>query len=732
MTDSMHKLREASLVQHAAHLENGEERTDRYVLHSTGTANVPKISLKRGDIFMVADVRGDLRETEQETGIFWQGTRFLRTCDLFLAGLPLQHLSHTVADEGDRCQIDLCNSSFPADAEATVQQGTIHVRREIILDGRQIIQRIIVTSYHPRFVEVLLGLKIGADFRDILEIRGMTRSRRGKLPPPQMHPDTLIYRYHGLDNVVRETHLTLSPPVTHTIPEGVFWNLTLQDRQPVTIEVVTDLNEEDPPGSANGSHNGQPAPEVAIPAETHTDNVFFDRLLKRSMYDLSMMSTLTPEGFYPYGGIPWYVCPFGRDGLITSLEFMPWFPEVARGTLAFLAAHQGKQFDSFTEEEPGKILHEFRHGEMANLREIPFVPYYGTIDATPLFIMTMESYIRWTDDQEFLRQLWPHVEAAARWMIECGDIDGDGFLEYRRKLDSGLINQGWKDSWDAVSHADGTLAEAPIALCEVQGYAYAAYRGMGYLLRRLGRQKEARQWSNRAEALRDAFFEQFWWEEEGMPYMALDGQKRPCKVVASNAGHCLWTGIIPSEHADRTIERLTRDDMYTEWGVRTLSAGAARYNPMSYHNGSVWPHDTAIAGAGFARYMRKDAAGMLLGNLFGISLYYERARLPELLCGFPRHHGYGPTQYPVACWPQSWAAGAPYLLLSAVLGFQPAAEKDRLTLDRPMLPDWLNEMDLPDVRLGNHTIHLHLTLHKGATAIHAVDSGGADIHITAR
>ncbi|HKD76419.1 MAG TPA: amylo-alpha-1,6-glucosidase, partial [Ktedonobacterales bacterium] len=410
---------------------------------------------------------------------------------------------------------------------------------------------------------------------------------------------------------------TLSPPVTHIIKDGVFWHLIVTPHQPIHLQITTDLIEHGPAEgqrSRQRSHPKSAHPVLRDRPAIHTDNVFFDRLLKRSIYDLGMVSTLTPHGFFPYAGVPWYACPFGRDGLITSIEFMPWFPEVARGTLAFLAEHQGTKEDPFTEEEPGKILHEYRRGELANCREIPFIPYYGTIDATPLFIMALEHYIRWTDDLKLLHLLWPNAEAAAQWMIAYGDCDGDGFLEYQRIMETGLNNQGWKDSWDAISHQNGALADPPIALCEVQGYAYAAFAAMSYLAHRMGKEQDAAQWRSRADQLREHFLRDFWWEEEGTFYLALDGHKDPCKVVASNAGHCLWTGIADDEMAARVVRRLMRDDMYTEWGIRTLSSQAARYNPMSYHNGSVWPHDTAIAAAGFARYGHKEDAGVLLGN----------------------------------------------------------------------------------------------------------------------
>ena len=463
-----------------------------------------------------------------------------------------------------------------------------------------------------------------------------------------------------------------------------------------------------------------------------SDNVFFNRLLTRGMHDLVMMTSLMPEGPLPYGGVPWYVCPFGRDALITSLEFLPWFPEIARGTLGFLAAHQGSSVNEFTEEEPGRILHEYRTGEMANCREIPFIPYYGTVDATPLFLIALGKYIRWTNDLEFLRDHWHNAEAAARWITDYGDRDGDGFVEYAKVSGTGLVNQGWKDSWDAVTHADGTLAPPPVALCEVQGYVYAAYQELSYLARRLERHELAAWYDQKASQLRENFLERFWWEEEHVFYLALDGQKNPCRVVSSNAGQCLWTGIVPASLAAPMVNRLMARDMYTGWGIRTLSTTAARYNPMSYHNGSVWPHDTALIGAGFAQYGRTAEVGELLGNLFGASIHYGGSRLPELFCGFARSGGYGPTRYPVACSPQSWAAGAPFLLLSSILGLQPEAEHQRLTLVSPTLPSWMNSLELGRLRLGHQELRLSFERSERGTSVILADASEIEVHVVPR
>jgi glycogen debranching enzyme len=714
---------------------NEVEATDPYVLRGSASTTVEKIALKHGDAFMVTDARGDLPASEQETGLFWHGTRFLRSCDLFLEGLPLVTLSHSISDEEGSCQVDLTNPFLPLAQEAGVYQGMIHVGRLLELQGHQLAETLLVTSFEPEPVELTLGLKTGADFRDIFEVRGLRRVERGEVEEPQIERDHMLFSYHGRDNIERRTRVMLDPPAERVVNDAVFWRLRLQRGETQRIQIRVAVSEE-----AAADHGARRSinmsetvpPDFAQPNVVISDNVFFNRVLSRGTHDLVMLSTMTPEGLYPYGGVPWYVCPFGRDALITSQEFVPWFPEVARGTLAFLAAHQGTKFDEFTEEEPGRILHEYRRGEMANCREIPFIPYYGTIDANPLFLITLESYIRWTDDLELLQRLWPNAEAAATWMREYGDRDHDTFLEYARVSDKGLVNQGWKDSWDSVSYADGRLAEAPISLCEVQGYAYAAYLAMSYLATRLGKLEEAARWRRAAEALQDNFVRHFWWEREDVCYLALDGQKEPCDVVSSNAGQCLWTGILPEELAQRMIDRLQREDMYTEWGIRTLSAAAARYNPMSYHNGSVWPHDTALVGAGFARYGRKADAGRLLGNLFGVSLFYEGARLPELFCGFSRRRGYAPTRYPVACSPQSWAAGAPFLLLSALLGFEPEAERQRLMLRRPVLPDWLEELELQDLRLGQQRAHLRIVRSGDDTAVKLTEDMGIDVHVLPR
>lgn len=693
----------------------------------SGALALQRITLKSGDAFLVAGTSGDLLPTNKEAGLFWHGTRFLQLCHITLQGHGPVLLSHALAEMGNACQIDLTNEPLTTGNDILIGQGEIHVERQLTLHHDRLIHTLTVTSFHAQPLDIDLTLYLGSDFSDLFEVRGVARQQHGQLLPIEQHSHDVVLGYRGLDDVTRETRVTFSPAVIAEKSGIVTWKLHLERATPLELRAEIQMSDTDtrtrmPATSASTLH------QLTQPTIV-TDDPLANRLLKRSMNDMIMLSTQTPQGYFPYAGIPWFCCPFGRDGLITAMQFLPWFPEVMRGTLAFLARFQGTKNDDFTDEEPGKIMHEFRTGEMANLREIPFIPYYGTIDATALFLIALEGYIRWTNDSAFVEQLWPHAQAAARWIIDYGDRDGDGFLEYVTRSDKGLRNQGWKDSRDSISQRDGSLAKAPIALCEVQGYAYAAFNAMSYLATCLNRHDEVQYWHERAQQLQASFLRHFWWEEEDTCYLALDGDKQPCAVVTSNSGHCLWTGIVPEDKAQHLIKRLMRDDMFSGWGIRTLSTQAARYNPLSYHNGSVWPHDTSLAGAGIARYGGKIEAGQLLRAMIETSLHYEDARLPELYCGFPKRPGYGPTRYPVACSPQAWATGAPYMLVGALLGLKPDAEQQCLVLDRPHLPDGINTLEIDGLHVGPRRIHLRFTRARTgeATEVEPGQNNQADI-----
>jgi glycogen debranching enzyme len=459
-------------------------------------------------------------------------------------------------------------------------------------------------------------------------------------------------------------------------------------------------------------------------ASIESSNNIFNEVLCQAMADLNMLMTETPQGRYPYAGIPWYSTTFGRDGLITALQMLWVDPRIAEGVLKRLAFFQAKEFDPRADAEPGKILHEMRGGEMAALGEVPFAQYYGSVDSTPLFVLLAGHYFERTGHEATLAELWPSIEAALQWIDGPGDPDGDGFVEYRRATEKGLANQGWKDSFDAVFHADGRLAEGHIALCEVQGYVFAAKRLLARVARRLGFADRADKLEAEAEHLRERFEEAFWCEELGTYALALDGAKQPCRVRTSNAGQLLFTGIVREDRARRVAADLMSQKFFSGWGIRTVARGEARYNPMSYHDGSIWPHDNALIALGFARYGLKHSVAHLFKGLFDAASYMDLRRLPELFCGFQRERRRGPVLYPVACAPQAWASATAFTLLEAALGLEFDAARGEIRLRDPRLPEFLNEVVLRDLRLGASSVDLRVRRHDGEVSLEVLRTRG--------
>lgn len=709
-----------------------ESRNDQFdIIASSSMADDHIKVLKQGDTFGVFDRDGDIRCFKLgPQGLYHEGTRFLSRFELTLNGEAPLLLSSTVKEDNVLLNIDLTNPDLTQEGQVAIPRGSLHLSRARFLWQGHCFERLRIHNYSLLPMPVRLALTVDADFADLFEVRGKKRERRGRRLETIKSKEGLSLGYEGLDHVNRRLTIHCVPAPTAVrsdeiefetllaAGEGVQWDLTIScevDRQP-----TCELSYEHALVEVERALQSAQADDCVIV----TSNEQFNAWLNSSLADLHMMISDTPEGPYPYAGVPWFSTPFGRDGLITAFELLWVNPTIARGVLAYLAATQAKEAAPEQDAEVGKILHETRKGEMAALKEIPFGRYYGSIDATPLFIMLAGSYYEHTGDQAFIGQIWPNIELALKWIDTAGDLDGDGFVEYRRRSAGGLLHQGWKDSQDAVFHADGSPAEGPIALCEVQGYVFAAKRQAARLAQSLGYPERARHLLKEADKLRSQFERTFWCYDISSYALALDGSKQPCRVRTSNAGHCLWTGIANIKHGMRIAKTLVGQDFFTGWGIRTVAATEIRYNPMSYHNGSVWPHDTALIAAGLAAYGFKQGTLKLLNGLFDASLFLDLHRLPELLCGFSRRPGGGPTLYPVACSPQTWSSAAVFLLLQSCLGMRIEAPRSRLSFSQPVLPPFLERIEIKNLRIGDATVDLSLDRHDQDVGINVLRREG--------
>jgi glycogen debranching enzyme len=671
--------------------------------------------LKHGDTFAVFDHQGDLKPGGLgEEGLYHNGTRHLSCLLLTLDHHRPLFLSSTVKEHNDHLTVDMTNPDLIEEYEMAIPRGKLHIFRCKFLWEAACYERIWFKNFGLAAVEVKFSLHFRADFADIFEVRGTQRTRRGRNLGATVEGSGVVLAYEGLDGVQRRTRLTFDPRPDAVLSTEAFFRAALPPHGEAVFDVIVacEQGQVTPTVLDYEGANARAANELAEARRNAcavlTSDTQFNEWINRAAADLHMMTTAAPTGPYPYAGVPWFSCPFGRDGIITALECLWLDPALARGVLAFLAANQAGEVNAGQDAEPGKILHEARGGEMAAVGEVPFRRYYGSVDATPLFVWLAGAYYQRTGDREFTASIWPHVERALHWIDTFGDRDGDGFVEYLRNSPNGLVQQGWKDSHDSVFHADGRLAEGPIALCEVQGYVYAARLAAAGLAEALGERLRADELRRQAARLRERFEQDFWCDDLGTYALALDGDKRRCRVRTSNPGHCLWTGIATVDRARRCGMTLLSEALFTGWGIRTLAHGEVRYNPMSYHNGSVWPHDNALAAAGLATYGLRAESLQVLNALFDVSRSVDLNRLPELFCGFRRRTGEGPTNYPVACAPQAWAAAAVFLLLQACLGLTVRAEPLEICFTSPLLPEYLSEVRISNLRLGASCADLRL------------------------
>lgn len=692
--------------------------------------------LKHGDTFAVLDAQGDLIAFEgNPDGLFHRDTRHLSHFEIRLNGARPMRLSANISADNASLTADLTNPDFFDEDRLVLPKDTIHLHRLKFVWEGALYERIAVFNYDDQIRRIRVSMTFDCDFADLFEARGQHRPGRGIRTVDVTNRGDVEFIYVGLDGGERRTRLQFTP-----CPDGLdrsfaYYDLLLgpQEKRVFFIRIACNPAS---PGEWNSLDffkafaDARRALRRSIerPLKITSSNALLQDVVTRSVSDLLMLTTDTEHGPYPYAGIPWFSTPFGRDGIITALMMLWVDPELARGVLRLLAATQAKEVDPFQDAEPGKILHEMRFGEMAALREVPFGLYYGSVDSTPLFVILAGEYLARTGDIETIRAIWPNILAALDWIETYGDADHDGFVEYNRQRDTGLVNQGWKDSMDSIFHADGELAEGPIALCEVQAYVYGAWNKAAEMARRLGLKTDAQLYEVRAETLRGRFEEAFWSDEMGTYALALDGRKRRCEIIASNPGHAMLTGLVAPERARLLAARLMEPDMFSGWGIRTVGTGAARYNPMSYHNGSVWPHDNGLIALGMARYGEKQAVLKVFRGLVDAASHIELRRLPELFCGFGRKQREGPIGYPVACSPQAWAAATPLALLQACLGLSLDHARGEIRFDQPILPDFIDRLTLHNVQLGTASADLLLNRHGTDVAITVLERRG-DVRI---
>ncbi|TMA80079.1 MAG: amylo-alpha-1,6-glucosidase [Deltaproteobacteria bacterium] len=710
-----------------------------YVVVNARASRRTKRILSHGDLFAVFDVSGDVPSAGlEDLGVFFHGTRHLDRLELYVnRELPHFLASHVTADNVELVT-DLTNADVIVGEHVQIPRDTIAIRRVKTLAHDRLHERIELRNYYPEPVRCELLIRMHADFIDIFELRGITRPSRGTYATPVVASGRVGFAYRGCDGRERRTTVIATPALTSVSADGFVQAVELPAGGVWAVELTVECGLD---GVASGRSRAF-ADARADRRESErswsdgqarfvSSNEFLNDWIARSAADVAMLRS---ENGSPciYAGIPWFATLFGRDSIIAALETLAFAPQIAAGTLRRLAALQGTEENAERDEQPGKIVHEMRDDEMAACGEVPFGRYYGSVDATPLFLVLAAAYVRRTDDLELATTLWPHLERALEWIDRYGDRDGDGFVEYARETPRGLVNQGWKDSHDAIFHADGQLATPPIALVEVQGYVYAARRGLADIARRLGKQDLANELRGRAAALKTRFHDAFWLEDEGFYAVALDAEKRPCKVVTSNPGHCLYTGIVPPEVARRVAARMMEDDLFCGWGVRTLSSHAPRYNPMSYHNGSVWPHDNALLAAGLRRYGAVAESLRIATALFDTSRCVEDARLPELFCGFDRQDYGTPVPYPVACRPQAWAAASAFLFVHAMLGVKFDVRRQLILFDRPQLPSWLHWLTIRNVTLGDASIDVQVSGAGRASSSVEVLRRDGDVHVLVR
>lgn len=723
--------------------------------------------LKHANIYLLTDAFGDIHPDSRGLGLYHGDTRLL-SCSVLRVGGDRPVLLQGSVGGNFRGAIVMTNPSADRNPDAKVHPDqdltgrTIGITRERLICPEGLLEQLQVVNHAERSATVKIVLELGADGADIFEVRGYPRPDRGRQLPVAVTDRRVTFRHDGLDGTQRLTHIAFTDRAhveaatdgadgaaarlawTLTLGPGaerdLGWTVWASERPTVapdrdTATTRADLAALFPPTphiaadvSASAYHAWQRGTTTV-----DSDHELFNLVIKRSVSDLRLLMNdgPGPDERYVAAGVPWFSTLFGRDALITAFQALPFRPQLAVETLNVLAAHQATEDDPLRDAEPGKILHELRTGEMARAGELPHTPYFGSVDSTPLWLVVLGATFDWTGDRALLDRLWPNALAALEWIDRYGDRDGDGFVEYERRSDRGLVNQGWKDSSDAIRDRAGREAVTPIALAEVQGYVFDAKLRMAGLARIRGDDALASRLEADAETLRQRFEEAFWVEDLRFYAMALDGEKRPADAIGSNAGQCLWSGIVAPDRAGEVVDRLLQPASFSGWGIRTYAADQPGFNPIGYHTGTVWPHDTSLIAAGLKRYGFDEASNRLVSHVLEAAQRFPDYRLPELFCGFDRADATTPVPYPVACSPQAWAAGAPFLFLATMLGLHAHADRGELELRHPHLPDWLGKVTLKDLRVGAASVDLLFHRWRGTTSAEVLRKVG-DLEVTVR
>jgi glycogen debranching enzyme len=701
---------------------------------SRSPASIPRnvaraVVIKDEDIFFLAEHDGGVPAGNQDGfGLYYHDCRFLDGYTLRIAGTAPNPLVST-ADRGSIARFEFTNEKLKLDNENSIPEQTFGITLQRVIDSKERAVHDVFTieNYSVQRHEIPFSFEFESKFEDIFEIRGLNPKKIGRENNPRWQDGVLVLSYHGADGIMRRLEVHPEPKPQKTSSSGAEFSLTLDPgkRQQIRFSLrIVETREAEGKPQRRISDQRQVAEGISRDSENwlsqcasvHSDSALLNEVMQRSLLDLLVLkSSLDGKEFFS-AGLPWYGALFGRDSIIAALETLAYEPRIAEQTIRLLARHQGTKNDEWRDEQPGKILHELRHGELANLNEIPQTPYYGSVDSTPLFLILVGEHANWTGDMHLFRDLRQNIERALKWIDNDGDEAGNGYLSYASKSSKGLGNQGWKDSGDSIMNADGSLATPPIVLVEVQGYVYRAKLLIADLYARSGDHGSASRLRNEAEQLKSRFEHDFWIREKEFYAIALQKGNRPAEVISSNPGQALWTGIIDQSKAASVVRHLIAPDMFSGWGIRTLSTNERRANPIGYHLGTVWPHDNSIIAAGFRRYGFNNEAVQVLDGILEAARHFEHYRLPEVFAGFSRAQFPVPVRYPVACHPQAWAAGSVPFLVTSLLGLVPDAFNRRLQIDRPILPKHVNELEFRRLKIGGGSVDLHFRRTREETA----------------